>query len=407
MLKDYLNKRLDEIRGAIDKATDIEAVKKLTAEAEAIRSQLADIDAAARSAEPPANAQLVNGKNVATATMQTAARSEDEDVLASMEYRKAFRAYVEGRGAVKMPAEFRGARYEAPTSVQGGGVLVPTTIMNEIIRLGRSRYGNIYNKVRKISVPGGVEFPTTAFRAQFHWISESTVSPRQGAGAVGKVSFSYFQMECRLAETFLAVTVGLPMFEQEYARIVAEAFFEAMDKAIVAGTGSGMPTGILNDARVTNVVTMTAAQFSDWKEWLKRFFATQKMGYTYGDFIMTKATFDANIRTMNDSNNQPIAYLAAGVVPADGDALLPYGYFFGHDVEIVENTLGIADFDTASSGDVVAVFWQPDLYVVNNNMQMYAQQYPDHDRNEIVNKWLAILDGKAIDTTGYILIKKA
>ena len=40
---------------------------------------------------------------------------------------------------------------------------------------------------------------------------------------------------------------------------MVEAYVEAMDKAIIAGTGSGQPLGITKDTRITNVVEFTEA----------------------------------------------------------------------------------------------------------------------------------------------------
>ena len=42
---------------------------------------------------------------------------------------------------------------------------------------------------------GRNEFPVGALQATFKWISESTVSPRQKVGNLGKVSFSYHTLE--------------------------------------------------------------------------------------------------------------------------------------------------------------------------------------------------------------------
>ena len=103
--------------------------------------------------------------------------------------------------------------------------------------------------------------------------------------------------------------------------------------------------GILNDARVTNTVTMTAAEFGDWTKWRKKFFATLPLGYRAGSFIFPMATVDAYLETMADSNNTPIFRQATGLDVNDGDASAPNGRFFGRAIDIVEPDI-IADFDS-------------------------------------------------------------
>ena len=56
--------------------------------------------------------------------------------------------------------------------------------------------------------------------------------------------------------------------------------------------------------------------------------------------------------------------------------------------------------------DVIGVFMKLSDYVVNTNMQMTATKWTDHDNNKIKNKLLMVVDGKAADTNGIIIIKK-
>ena len=279
--------------------------------------------------------------------------------------------------------------------------------MREIINTDRKKYGNLYSKARKISVAGGVEFPIGSLHATWKWISEGTVSPRQKLDALAKVSFSYHCVELRLAQSFLSSIVALDLFESALVDVLTKAYLEAMDYAIVSGTGNGMPLGILNDARVTNYVTFTEAQFSNWTEWRKRFFATLPLGYRDGEFIFTNATVDAYLETMADSNNNPIFRQATGLEVSDGDAADPSGRFFGRGISLVENDLGIADMGTASSNDVVGIYWQPSEYAINEQYGMSAMRYLDHETNEWVTKGIAVVDGKVLNPNGFVLIKKA
>lgn len=409
-MKDFLKKliadknaKLATIRSKVDASTSVDEVRSLTAEAEAVQSeiraaekQLAELEAAEKR-EIPADAKLVNGSVVESVKLP-AARA-DENKFESMEYRTAFMAYVQNGTAI--PAELRGA---ANTTADTGAA-IPLTIMREIINTVKKKYGNLYSKVRKLNVQGGVEFPIGALQATFKWITEGTVSPRQKTEKLGKVSFSYYGCEIRIAQSFVSSIVTLPDFETKMAEAIAVAYLQAMDEGIVLGTGDGQMTGILNDARVTNVVTMTAADMGNWTAWRKKFFAKLPLGYRAGEFIFPLSTVESYLETMADSNNNPIFRQATGLEVNDGDAVNPNGRFFGRDISLVEPDI-LPDFDDASANDVIGIYWQPDQYAINENFGFTMRRYFDEETNEWVDKAIAVVDGKVLNPNGFVLIKK-
>ena len=423
-MKEYLKKliqkrqaRLAEIRNLINASQDVNEVRSLTTEAESVQTELSEAQSKlseleaeeARSAQQtgeqrsaiPANAQLVNGQIAASFGQPAAEQRENANPLESMEYRQAFMAYVQHGTAI--PAEVRAG--ESISTVDTGAA-IPLTIMNEVINTVRKRYGNLYSKVRKMNVKGGVEFPIGALQATFKWIGESTVSPRQKLGKLGKVSFQYYTAEIRIAQSFLSSIVTIDAFEEKIAEVIAIAYLEAMDYGIVNGTGDGQMLGILNDPRVTNYVSMTAADMNNWTAWRKKFFAKLPLGYRAGEFIFPLSTVETYLETMADSNNNPVFRQATGLEVNDGDARNPNGRFFGREISLVEPEI-LPDFDTASANDVIGIFWQPDEYAINENFGFTMRRYFDEEANEWVDKALVVVDGKVLNPTGYYLIKKA
>ena len=163
--------------------------------------------------------------------------------------------------------------------------------------------------------------------------------------------------------------------------------------------------GILNDTRVTNTVTMTAADMGNWTKWRKNFFSQLPLGYRSGEFIFPVSTVDSYLETMADSNNNPIFKQAADLAVNDGDSRNPNGRFFGRDISLVEEDI-IPDFDTASAGDVIGIYWQPEEYAINENFGFTMRRYFDEETNEWVDKALVVVDGKVLNPQGYYLIKK-
>ena len=101
-------------------------------------------------------------------------RKSDSDPYATLEYRKAFKAYVQTGEPI--PSELRAAGDSGTTVAEDIGAIIPTTLMNELIKKVSGVYGTLYSKVRKLNIRGGVAFPISAFGATFKWINDGTVS---------------------------------------------------------------------------------------------------------------------------------------------------------------------------------------------------------------------------------------
>lgn len=417
-MKDYLIKKqkmLAEKKASLQarsaKSEDLAEVRSITSQIEDINAELRMIEESLaecekkeaevvmRGADIPAQAQKVNGAVVGQYEAKAQTRS-DEHPLESLEYRKAFMAYVQK--GTPIPAEFRNG---STISTEESGAAIPLTIINDVINTVRKKYGNLYSKVKKISVPGGVEIPVGQLRATFKWISESTVSPRQKFDKLGKVSFSYNTAEIRISQTFLSQLLTLSSFEAKITEVIVVAYLQAMDDGIVNGSGDGAMLGILNDPRVTNTVTMTASAINNWTKWRKDFFAQLPLGYRGGEFIFPVGTVDAYLETMADSNNNPIFRQATGLEVNDGDAVAPGGRFFGREISLVEPDI-IPNFDEASQNDVIGIYWQPEEYMINENFGFTMRRYFDEETNEWVDKAIVVVDGKVVNPTGFYKIVK-
>lgn len=417
-LKDFIaNKeaRAAELREAIKKAETADEVRRLGDELDAVnneirgaKEQLQNYEARNVLTDPPQqfNPAAASGLSpVGGAPMnQTPQQRGKEDKFASMEYRTAFKEYVQK--GTPIPDEFRAAGDAGTTVTADIGAIIPTTLMNELIKQVQGVYGTIYSKVRKLNIRGGVEFPISAFGATFKWINESTPSGKQKVGdSKTKVSFSYYMGEIRVATSLLANIVSLDVFEDEIVKVMMEAYLQAMDTAIISGSGSGQPTGITKDTRVTgntgNIIEFTEDEFSDWTAWRKKLFAKVPLAKRgMGEFIFPSSTVESYLLTMKDANNRPLFREATDLSVGN-----TAGRFFGRDVQLVEPDI-VEDFGTAENGDVIGIFWVPNDYAINTNLQFGMKRYFDEDTNEWINKALTIVDGKILDVSGCYLLKK-
>lgn len=381
-----------------------ETLQKLADEIKEAEDMLAELDdegdgagagdgagEASRSVVPD-GAVLRNGQVVGSFTMaQAQSEADPHDTLA---YRKAFMDYV--CRSTPIPAELRA---DAATTVADAGAVIPTTLLNEIIR-GLESYGNVYALVRKLNVQGGIAIPVLSLKPEATWVGEGA-SESKKLGANDKITFSYFGVECKIAQTLLANVTTLDAFQQLFVPLATEAIVKALEIAIFKGNGTTQPLGITKDTRVPegNVITMTPEQFKGWAGWHTAVKAKMKKAYRTGTFFMNQSTFDGYIDGMVDENGQPVGRTNYGI---NGEETYR---FMGKAVETVEDDC-ISAYDDAAEGDVVALFFKPTDYAINSNLQMTTVKWTDHDTNEIKNKCILICDGKLVDPNGVLIIKK-
>jgi HK97 family phage major capsid protein len=320
---------------------------------------------------------------------------EPEDRFGTLEYRKAFMDYCR---TGNITPELRA---NAMTGTGDISAIIPSTILNEVIQKVTS-YGQIFSRVRKLNVKGGLTIPILSLKPAATWIGESVSSDKQKVQANTNISFSYYGLECKISTSLLADTVSLAGFENTVTDLITEAIVKALDSAVLNGTGTGRPLGITKDSRVpaAQIVTLTAAEFGKWDAWKKKIFAKMPLSYKAGAaFLMASGTFEGYIDGMVDANGQPVGRVNYGITEGAQER------FGGKEVVQVEDDI-IAPYADAAVGDVVAVYCDLKNYGFNSNMQMTMYRYFDHDTNEWVDKAILIADGKLIDPNGVVIVKK-
>lgn len=338
---------------------------------------------------------------------------DSDDPRATMEYRQAFMNYIQ-RGEINRDVLQFEARADATGTASDLGVLIPTTIIQKIITDVEKVYGQLYSRVLKTNLQGGVKYPVGSFSATFKRITEDTTSDRQKAGGVsGSVEFSYKIGEIRMARTLLQTVLSVAVFEEEFAKVIVKAYVRAMDKEIMIGEDSNNEcVGILTEAKKTsgsripasNIISFTAAEMANWKTWQEKLFAKIPLAMRglNPEFAMTANTYEANIKTLADDNNRPVYNETYN--PVDGSEI---SKFKGKNVAFVEEDV-LKNFNDAADGDFFGMYWVPEeAYAINSNMEFTVVDYFDHDKNQYIKKALVINDGKILDPKYIYLLKKS
>ena len=400
-----IEQRKAEIRELLqsDKEVDLDALQKELDDLIAEEAELREKE------RRRAMAAKLNTGEVAPRKVETQEqRANAEDPYSSLEYRRAFMEFAKhGTPIPDGLAPKPELRADAFTGVSDAAAVVPTTIVDEIIRELKS-YGHLFSRVRKLSIRGGVNVPILTLKPQATWIGEGTPSDRQKVQANSSVQFSYYGLECKVAVSLLADTVTLASFESTIVNLIVEAMAEALDKAIISGSGSGQPLGITVDPRVVGesgspsdqVVELSEKEIGSWQAWKRKVFAKIPLAYRAGgSFIMAAGTFEGYVDGMTDENGQPVARVNYGIADA------PQERFGGREVILVEDDV-IAPVDQAEEGDVIAVFCRLSDYAFNSNLQLSMYRWLDHDTNQWVDKAILIGDGKILDPHGVLVITK-
>ena len=415
-------KRATELRSLIEKSEDVTEARNLMSQLEAVngelteaRAQLATIEAdearAAQGNGQPFNPVATYGQQNANGGAQS--RDNTTDALSTTEYRTAFMNFVQNG----TPSQLL-QRADAEHVSGDLGILLPNTIVHEIIKGVEKVYGQLYSRVKKTNVKGGIQYPIGSFAATMYWDgtagtdAEHGVTEKQKTGGVNDfITFTYHIGEIRIAQSLLQSVVTVEAFEREIINALVEAYVKAMDEAILNGDGTKQPEGILTEAAKSssripeaNVVTFTAEEMEDWKQWQKKLFAKipLSMRKLRPEFVMTAETFESNIMTLEDTNGRPVYRETYNPVTGDESAT-----FKGRDVIFVEEG-GFKSFDTATAGDYFGMMWIPEkAYLLNSNMQFSYKKYYDEQNNQYITKALVIVDGKVLDGKYIYLLKKA
>lgn len=375
-----IRKRKEEIRTALQGNEKVD-LKALQAELEQLDAEQKDIE----SREKVANAINLGAEPEGVAKREKPAPRVETSVspYESDEYRQAFMNYVMKNTPI--PAEMRAA-----TTTTDAGAIIPPTTLNRIIEKVRT-YGNILPLVTRTAYKTGLAIPTSDVKPVAKWVAEGATSDKQNK-ALGSITFSHFKLRCAVAVTLETENMTLSTFEDVLVSSVAEAMAVALETAIISGTGSGQPTGILNDLSKGTTINVSKL---DYKTLIDAEAAIPQAYEAGSVWVMNKPTF-MQFLGMTDSNGQPIARVNAGVNGVPSRVLL------GRNAVLCDYLPTFAT--TLKKTDVFAFIFRMKDYVLNSNYSVAMKVYEDNDTDDIVRKSIMIADGKPVDFNSLVML---
>ena len=375
-----LQKRSDDSQDLAEVRAIGESLATLKREIEEAEAQLAELEkddsngtgdnGAANDGQRsviPDDAQLRNGQVVGAFSVGTQTQAQEES---DVKYRNAFMEYVLRNTPI--PAELRDN-----TMTGDVGSVIPTHLVNQIVEKF-DNVGMILPLVTKTTHKAGVEIPTSSLKPVATWVSEGAGSDRQKK-TTGKITFSYFKLRCEISMSMEVGTLALSSFEAKFVENVAKAMTYAVENAIINGTGSGQPKGILAETGIAVDGTLNYGKICECEGKIPVEYETGSK------WCMSKKTF-MQIVGMVDQAGQPIARVNYGV------AGKPERTILGRDVIIspyvADNKAFIFDFAD---------------YVLNTIYDMGISKKQDWDTEDLLTKAVMSVDGKVVDAGSLVV----
>lgn len=333
--------RAREIKGQID--TDPETnVTKLNIEIEGLNQAKENIKEKEnqqveeqRSYNPITGAQLRGQHEVPT-----------KNIFGSEEYRSAFFKTMLGknlsdieqrtfnRAMEQQDIEHRSDEF---ASSSNSSAVLPETTLNEVISKARTRGGLLAN-VRTFNMPTKIRIPvgTPQDRAEWHTEGEEVEADKP---VTASVQFEANEILKVFSISVKAKTMSISAFESYLVEELTNCVVEAIEYALINGTGRGQGQGILTGVKwdKNNSLTLTG-KYTDFTKAL----GMLKRGYAQNaNFAMSNATLYNTVYGVMDNNQRPIF-----IQDAQRENV---GYVFGKQVIVDDNipdgTIILGDFN--------------------------------------------------------------
>lgn len=375
----------DELKALTGEVDSLKAERKALLETATQRNALLENIAEGRANSLPSGANIISR----LATRDKAGDETDADPYGTIEYRRAFMNHVCKGTAI--PKEYRAANEVTFTTDVGS--VIPTPVLNRIIEEMEST-GMILPLVTRTAHKGGLRIPTSSVKPVATWVAEGAGSPTQKK-PTGEISFLYHKLRCAVAVTLEVDTMALPVFEATLISNVVEAMVWAIEDAIINGTGTGQPKGILKETpqkgQLLQVQSLTYQDVLDAE-------AALPMAYERNTrWCMTKQTFYQFQAIKNDIGT-PIAHHDFTISGRIERILL------GRPVTLCDYMPSFAA--NLPAGTPFAFMFNFRDYILNTNLNMGIKRFEDNNTDDFVTRAVTLVDGKVVAPWSLVLLVK-
>jgi HK97 family phage major capsid protein len=310
-------------------------------------------------------------------------KMEREQLLSSQEYRTAFFKNLQGKPMSEVEQR------ALTTAAVSAGSAVPTQTLNQIIDKLRQTSA-LYNYITVSFVPGNLSFVVANAKNVANWKTEGS-NGLAADDTVVSVTLGGYEI-IKLVEISAAATaMTIDAFESYISAEIGRQLSIAFEKAIVSGSGTGEPTGILTG------ITWSAANSTDFTGVVDLYDTLMDalgllptMYHQSSVFVLNRKTLFGGIRKVKATDGQPIfAYN-----PQDRAAMTILGYGIVLNDYLPDDTILLGDFS---------------YYRMNFSQAptIEASREAGFTSGKTVYRGLAVADGKPALAEAFVKIVKA
>lgn len=310
---------------------------------------------------------------------ETKKEEKSENPLATAEYRSAFLKKLQGK-------ELTEAEKRAMTSAAASvGSAIPTTTLNKIDEKLRQTSA-LYGEVEVLNIPGYLSIPKENVTNDAAWVQENTAST-DSDDTLSAVNFAAYKLIRTISITAEVEAMTVDAFEAYIVKKLADKMAIAIENAILNGTGSGQPKGILTETLETVIYTKNGSP--TYKN-LCSLMAKLKSGYKKnGKFVMSSEMLWDNIAQITVGNQ--LVFLPD-----------PTGQFAGRlfGRPVIED-----DYVPAKK----IVFGDFKKYTLNFNKEteISDDSSVEFRKGNKVYRALALVDGKVVNPEAFVVLDEA
>ncbi|SMO54977.1 phage major capsid protein [Melghirimyces algeriensis] len=224
---------------------------------------------------------------------------ERDEILSTPEYRSAYLKRLQGK-------LLNGVEERALTTDAGAAAAVPTETLNMIIDKLRQTSA-LFPRINVSYVPGNLSLVVANAKNAAEWKAEGT-DGTPADDTVVEINLTGYELIKLVEISAAAQAMTIDAFEAYIAKELGRQMAIAIENAILNGTGSGQPTGILTGITwdSSNSTTWTAGSNVDYDTLMNSLALLPTMYHPNAVFIMNRSMLFGGIRKIKTTDGQPI-----------------------------------------------------------------------------------------------------
>lgn len=367
--------RIKELDMEVRSAQDLDFVKKAKKEKEELLERKAELEILEQRKQDVYN--IANGSGKVIEKRKEVEKMEKRTFgIDTLEYRNAFLKYLQGK---ELGIEERAA--------VTASAAIPTTTMEQIV--GKLELVPLISAVDVSYIPGNVTYPAENSIADASWVAMAT-SATDSADTLQAVSLAAYKVVKTVEIGADVAAMSIDAFESWLVARLANKLQKAVDNAIINGSGTNEPTGLLKSGEITNTGTFTRAAIK-YKDVCNIIAAIGTEYLSNACFIMPRALFFGEILGMETTTGDR-------VVVADAQSPAKFN-ILGFPVIVDDNM----EADTIVFGDLKAGY----KFNFAKMPTVEADSSVGFRTGSVVYRVMALGDGKVADKKALCVYTRA